>query len=422
MKQFAKSIVLRVLKGQVRRLRKRHKVVVVAVAGSIGKTSTKFAVARLLGATKRVRFQEGNYNDIVTVPLVFFGTPLPSLFNPLAWVRTFWRNERQIHGNYAYDVVVVELGTDGPGQLARFKDFIAVDIGILTAIAPEHMEFFDSLRDVAREELVISDLAKTLLINSDLCAPEYIPQRQMCYRYGIDQAAAYTMQDLVFDRTGYSFTVAFEGKRLLQASHPSIAIPQLYSLLAAVAVANQLGMSEADIRQGLAAIAPVSGRMQLLRGLQDSTIIDETYNASPEACKAALRTLYQLEAPQKIALLGSMNELGAYSPAAHAEVGAFCDPKQLALVVTLGSDANQYLAPAAEERGCTVVRVASPYEAAGVIKQALKQGAAVLAKGSQNGVFAEEAVKLLLADPTDANKLVRQSASWQKIKAKQFSR
>ncbi len=157
-----------------------------------------------------------------------------------------------------------------------------------------------------------------------------------------------------------------------------------------------------------------------IAGKKQSLIIDDTYNASPEAVIAALDTLYELPAKQKIALMGQMNELGKHSRTLHEEVGKHCDPKHLDLVVTLGRDANTYLAAAAEKRGCKVMRCPSPYHAADVIRPLLKKDTVILAKGSQNGVYAEEAVKALLADHRDVKKLVRQSRQWLKVKEQQF--
>jgi UDP-N-acetylmuramoyl-tripeptide--D-alanyl-D-alanine ligase len=116
-----------------------------------------------------------------------------------------------------------------------------------------------------------------------------------------------------------------------------------------------------------------------------------------------------------------MNEMGEYSGQAHVEIGEYCDPDKLDLVVTLGKDANTFLAPAAQARGCRVETADSPYQAATLIASQLKKKAVVLAKGSQNGVFAEEAVKGLLANPDDAKRLVRQSGYWMKIKQRQFN-
>src|SRR3990167_5428097 len=130
MKQYARSIVVWVLGIQVRRLRKKNDLTIVGVVGSIGKTSTKLAIAQTLGATRTVRYQTGNYNDIVSVPLVFFGLDLPSLLNPFAWLKVFIKTERVIGSDYPYEIVVVELGTDGPGQIAAFKRYLMLDIAV----------------------------------------------------------------------------------------------------------------------------------------------------------------------------------------------------------------------------------------------------------------------------------------------------
>jgi UDP-N-acetylmuramoyl-tripeptide--D-alanyl-D-alanine ligase len=160
--------------------------------------------------------------------------------------------------------------------------------------------------------------------------------------------------------------------------------------------------------------------MQILPGVKGSTIIDDSYNASPAAVEAALDVLYAAKAPQRIAILGNMNELGDYSQEAHEEVGRYCQPDKLDLVVTIGADAEKYLVPAAREAGCRVEAFSSPYDAGRKVLSEMKTGAVVLAEGSQNRVFAEESLKILLDNPEDAKKLVRQSDYWMKIKRGQF--
>jgi UDP-N-acetylmuramyl pentapeptide synthase len=115
-----------------------------------------------------------------------------------------------------------------------------------------------------------------------------------------------------------------------------------------------------------------------------------------------------------------MNELGNASEDAHRQIGRYCEPKQLDLVVTIGPDANAYLAPEAQKLGCTVASFDDPYSAGEYVRNRMKSRALVLAKGSQNGVYAEEAVKLLLQNSSDANRLVRQSSVWLAKKAKNF--
>ena len=190
--------------------------------------------------------------------------------------------------------------------------------------------------------------------------------------------------------------------------------------VAATAVANLLGLSADRVTKSLQAITPVAGRMQILAGTQGSIVIDDTYNASPIAVKAALDVLYGADAQQRVAILGSMNELGDDSRALHQEVGTYCDPAKLNLLVTIGKDAEQYLAPAAQQHGCMVKSFANPAQAGQYALSQLQSGAVILAKGSQNRVFAEEALKPLLANPAQARKLVRQSDYWLGVKRRQF--
>ncbi len=423
MKKLGKRIVLIALSWQLRRLQKRWQPKVVAVVGSYGKTSTKFAISAVLKQHFRVRFQEGNYNDIVTIPLVFFGEALPSLLNPFAWAGLLLRNERQLREPAPYDVVVLELGTDTPGDIAEFARYLHVDLAVVTAIAYEHMEFFADLQAIADEELAVQAYASKVLVNGDLCAPEYVQALAAPMEtYAIEKQATYRVSSIKSANEVFDFTLDKQGKRLFTARQPGVARVQLYSAAAATAVADNLGMPAEKIVQGIAAIAAAPGRMQRLKGIRGSLILDDTYNAGPEATKAALDTLYTLKAPQKIALLGNMNELGDYSVGAHQEVGDYCDPEQVDLVVTLGKHANEVLAPAAQARGCHVKMSASPYEAGEYLKAHIKAGAAVLVKGSQNGVFAEEAVKLILEDPADVQRLVRQSKAWMQKKHKQFGK
>ncbi|HET7529268.1 MAG TPA: Mur ligase family protein [Candidatus Saccharimonadales bacterium] len=400
MKKIAKRIVAAILGYQVRRLCRKNSLKVIGVAGSIGKTSTKLAIASVLSAGLRVRYQEGNYNDLVSVPLVFFGENMPGLFNPFAWLAVFWRNQKQVRKPYPFDVVVVELGSDGPGQIAEFKRYLNLEIAVITAITPEHMQFFESLDDVAKEELRVLSYATLGLINADLCPAEYYSAIDNKLTYGLT-AADYNLGNLKLDVQGLSK-------------------PEQYSRLAAVAVAKKLGLDENLMAQGLMKIQPAAGRMRQLKGINGSTIIDDSYNASPEAMKLALDFLYSQKAPQKIAILGNMNELGRHSRQAHEEIGGYCDPNQLNLVVTIGHDANRYMAQAAENKGCRVERFDSPYKAGEFVKPLVESGAAILVKGSQNGVFAEESIKSLLPIPSDVNKLVRQSPEWLRIKQKAF--
>lgn len=423
MKKAAKSLIASVLGWQVRRLRKRHDFKVIAVTGSIGKTSSKLAIASVLSKAFSVRYQSGNYNDKVSVPLIFFGENMPNIFNPLQWFMIFLRNELKIRKRFPYDIVIAEVGTDGPGQIAEFSKYLSAELAVVTAITPEHMEYFDDLDAVAGEEFQVAKFSKKLLVNADLVAEQY---RQLhsdkTSTYGLKSKAEIKLDDVRFKGDEASFTIMRSGKKIVAASHSRITEPQLYSVCAAAAVGLELDMEPELISEGINSIPPVNGRMQHLEGLKGSTIIDDSYNSSPEATRAALDTLYRMESPHKIAVLGNMNELGKFSADEHTAIGSYCKPEELELVVTIGPDANRYLAPEAEAKGCKVARFEDPYSAGKHLAPLLKKDTILLVKGSQNKVFAEETVKLLLKNPQDSVKLVRQTPYWLKIKAKSFKK
>lgn len=418
-KAIGKDLLCRQLERQVRQLRKKNDFIVVAVAGSVGKTSTKLAIAKTLGASRRVRWQEGNYNDRLTVPLIFFGQQQPGLYNPVAWRKILRENARQLKKPYPYDIVVVELGTDAPGQLKKFA-YLEPDLTILTAIADEHMSQFKSMKAVADEELVPLDFSKRSLLNTDDIPLKYMPKAAHT-SYGLLTDADYRVISRE-DRSlqGQKLTFQVAGNKQFAADVAAPGSQGAKIALAAVAVSDMLGLTASEIKKGLHAITPVTGRMQILAGKEGSLIIDDTYNASPVAVEAALDVLYGTDAKQRIAILGSMNELGTDSARLHSEVGGYCNPEKLDLVVTIGREAAENLAPVAKNQGCKVETFMNPYEAGEYVRHRLKQGTVVLAKGSQNGVFAEEAIKVLLANPSQERKLVRQSDYWLKRKKAHF--
>ncbi|MCA9325409.1 UDP-N-acetylmuramoyl-tripeptide--D-alanyl-D-alanine ligase [Candidatus Saccharibacteria bacterium] len=417
-KRWGKAILCIVLERQVKKLRRKNKFTIVAVAGSVGKTSTKLAIAKTLAASKRVRYQEGNYNDRLTVPLVLFNAAQPAIFNVWAWLKILAHNHQKLKQPYPFDIAVVELGTDGPGQMRRFA-YLKPELGVLTGVTDEHMEQFGNLDNVAKEELTIFNYCRQVLVNVADTPRKYLKDRiftsydtadQADYSVKVSGAVTVKGQKLSMNLAGKSLT--FTG-RLLGQQGAKIT-------LAAAAISHILGMDNKELKAALTALEPVAGRLQRLKGSKNTIILDDTYNASPTAVKAALDVLYQLKGGPRIAILGGMNELGDTSKASHKEIGSYCDAKKLKLVVTIGAEAKQYLAPAAKKAGCTVKSFLDPREAGEYVKANLKPKSIILGKGSQNGVFAEEAVKVLLANPKDADKLVRQSRYWMQIKHSQF--
>jgi UDP-N-acetylmuramoyl-tripeptide--D-alanyl-D-alanine ligase len=298
------------------------------------------------------------------------------------------------------EILVLELGTDAPGDIESFS-WIKPDIAVVTAVAPEHMEYFKTIDAVAKEELSVSSYSEKIIVNKDMVATEFLKL--------IDS-------DQIFNYSRYDLKHINITVRDLQV----VANHSIDAVAAGIAVGKDIGMSKTELAKAAKLVKSLSGRMQILKGINKSTLIDDTYNASPEAVKAALEYLYSVKAPQRIALLGNMNELGETSKTEHQLIGSLCDPDKLDLIVTLGPDANKYISKSAKEKGCFVVESETPYEAAEIIKSKMNEGSVVLLKGSQNKVFAEEAVKLLLENKEDSYKLVRQSQFWLRVKEKCF--
>ncbi len=380
----------------MRRLRRKNNFKIIGVVGSIGKTSTKLAIAKVLASEKRVRYQEGNYNEIISVPLVFFGHKMPDIWNVFSWAKIILNNEWQIIKKFPFDFVVVELGTDAPGQISLFRKYLHLDVAVVTAIAPEHMEFFGDIKNVAEEEWSVRYFSDLVFVNRDLCKilPEDFDHDQIIF-YGKEFDADY--------------------------KYEIVSPVQLYSISIAIIIAKKFGVNEEKIKKAVSEIKSFSGRMQKLKGIKNSIIIDDTYNASPDAVKIALDTLCAQPAAQRIAILGMMNELGAISEAEHKKIGKYCNPKFLDLLVTIGKDANLFLAPEARKNGCEVYEAKNAVDAGNFVKNKIKEGAVILAKGSQNGVFTEESLKPLLANPSDFSKLVRQDKEWMNKKRLTFN-
>jgi UDP-N-acetylmuramoyl-tripeptide--D-alanyl-D-alanine ligase len=423
-----KNLVLLLVEFQTRRFLRHHRPKLIAVTGSVGKTSTKLAITTMLKTRFKVLSQEGNYNADVSVPMTIFDLPMPPLArlkNPFEWLKQLWYMELKIHRPLPFDAIVLELGADHPGDIEHFRRYLRPDIAVVTAVAPEHMEFFKTIDAVAQEELSVANFSELVIINRDDIDEVFAKNvtNSNIDTYGTSGVAEYHYLTENYE-IGKGFTGKFVspdfGEQpvtlMLTGEH------NIKSAVAAGVVGIKLGLSKQEIVNGLQAIRPVKGRMNLLKGLLDSVIIDDTYNSSPTAAVAALQTLYLLPNKQKIAILGSMNELGDFSQEAHEQVGQMCDPTMLDWVITIGDDAEKFLAPSAAKRGCQVRSFHDPYEAGGFAHSVLHPEAAVLAKGSQNGVFAEEAIKILLHSTEEENQLVRQGAEWAAKKEAMFDR
>lgn len=411
----------------VQYLEAHPEVQLICVAGSVGKTSTKTAIATVLSQQYRVRMHSGNHNTEMSVPLAILGIEYPtSIQNPFSWLTVFRLARQRIKQPAEVDVIIQELGTDKPGDIPAFGNYLRPHIGVITAVTQEHMEHFGTIEAVAAEELSLGNFSQVVILNRDDIEGRFAQalQNPNISTYGTSGVAEYSFvgEDFTLEGGHKGYFVVPELQAGLPATLQVVGEHNIRPIAGAVAVAMRFSMDPAAIGRGIELVRPVPGRMNLIKGAQGSMIIDDTYNSSPAAAQMALQTLMNLPAPQRIALLGSMNELGASSAEEHAKLGAMCTPEGVDWVITVGHDAAQYLAPAAQANGCAVKSFPDAISAGAYVSQRLERGAIVLAKGSEGGIFMEEAIKVILHSIDDNSKLVRQSPAWLEAKSQFFSR
>ena len=424
---FKKGI-QRKLEKYVRKYFETHPdIKLITVAGSVGKTSTKLAIATLLSQKYRVRLHEGNHNTHLSAPLAILGINFPG--NPRnfwQWHKVFSAARKRIKSPSSQEpqIIIQELGTDHPGDIERFSKYLAPNIAVITSVSPEHMEFFGSIDTVAQEELGAASFAEIAILNQDDISPDFFKyvRNSNVSTYSSIGGANYN-----FIANSFSLIDGFGGK-IQTPEYGEIDVRvkvfgehSLRPIIGAVAVSAKLGLSSQEIIGGLVSLKPIPGRMNFMRGVKESVLIDDTYNSSPAALEAAIQTLYALSAPSKIAIIGSMNELGESSAFEHQKIGEMLDGISLSWVITVGEQANRFLAPAARLRGCQVYEAKNAIDAGTFAHKIMERGSLVLLKGSQSEVYLEEATKILLLNKEDENLLVRQDEKWKKTKDEFFS-
>jgi UDP-N-acetylmuramoyl-tripeptide--D-alanyl-D-alanine ligase len=402
---------------------KKYKPTVIMVTGSVGKTSTKDALAAAMGGVTHVRASEKSYNSEFGVPFTIFGVANP-WSNPVRWLYVYKEAlALLLLPNHYPKMLVLEVGADRPGDLAKILHITLPDAVVVTRLpeVPVHVEAYASPEAVREEEFVPAyGLAPSapLIVNADdryaLMYAKRLPISLLTF--GFDKAdisiheAGVATEDgkpvgmkAVFSVGGVKHEVQIRG---------ALGRQQLLAPAAALAVATALGFDAEKVLTGLAAYIPPAGRSRILNGKEGSTLIDDTYNASPAAVEEALHALSSVPAKRRIAVLGDMLELGRYSVAEHERIGALA-AQTADVVVAVGIRART-LADAAKAAGMkegNVYSCDSSRSAAELLPTLVTSGDLILIKGSQS-IRTEHVTEALLADPKDSAKLVRQEKEW----------
>ena len=438
MKEIFKKIITYVLRIESQLVLYKYKPKIVAITGSIGKTSTKDAVYRVISQVSYVRKSDKSYNNEIGLPLTILGVP-SGWSNPVIWFKNILKGFWLFLWPHKYPKwLVLEVGVGKPDDMRRTVSWIKTDAVIMTAIGetPAHIEFFESRKYLIEEK---SNLIKTLkkggilILNADdedvLAFKSKTKNQTITFGFKEGADVLGSGDSIFYGETGEPLGIIFRvdegGKSLPIIIEGVFGRNHVYATLGALALASILKLNMLDAINSLKNYDVSPGRMRLLRGINGSLIIDDTYNSSPFACESALKTLREVKIMgRKIAILGDMLELGKHTEEAHKNIGRIAKEnlsgEEDALMV-VGPRAKAIKEGALEAGralagGKNIFEFSDSREAAKFVKTFLRQNDFVLVKGSQ-GMRMERVVEAILFDQKNKKKLlVRQDDEWQKRK------
>ena len=282
---------------------------VVGVVGTNGKTSTKELLKAALGAGLETHATQGNLNNLVGVPLTLLAIP------------------------DAADVAVIEMGTNQPGEVARLRAIVEPDVTVVTSIAEEHLEGLGDLAGVMREELAACDAVATAVVPAS--QPDVVAEARKRARAVI--AAGLDHGDLHAER----WELVADGRGRLSVEGVSVDVPlrgvhNLRNTMLALAAARELGVSWEQAARGIQAM-PVPPMRSNVEALGRVTLVNDAYNSNPGSARAALELLQHAgNGRQRVAILGTMLELGPSGPALHEALAREALASPIEIVAGLG--------------------------------------------------------------------------------------
>lgn len=429
MKKFFKSIVVKVLVAESLLLLRRQKPKIIAITGSVGKTSTKDAIYAAIKNNVYARKSEKSFNSEIGVPLTILGLP-NAWSNPFLWFRNIVDGFFTALFARTYpEVLVLETGIDRAGDMARLTQWLQPDIVVLTRLpsVPVHVEYFSSPEEVVAEKMKLVTAMSPdglLIYNHDDPIIEAqlteVLQRQVGFgRYTETDFTAREDRVVYADDlpTGVAFSLRHNNESYKVQVADTVGTQHVYSCVAALAVADALSVPLEAATVSLQTLRTPNGRMRILRGIKATTIVDDSYNSSPIAAEQALQALSELAyVKRRVVVLGDMLELGKYSSEEHKRIGVLV-AKTADVLLTVGVRARQ-IAEGALAAGMSE-KVIYQYDDVGragrELQNLLETGDAVLVKASQ-GIRAERIVEEIMAEPEQTEQLlVRQDAMWRSI-------
>lgn len=437
MKNFLKKVVVLVLIAESKIILRKYRPKIIAVTGSVGKTSTKDAIYTVLTAFTHVRKSQKSFNSEIGIPLTILGSA-NGWSNPILWLRTFLEGLFLIIFPHSYPkILILEVGADRPKDIENVVSWLAPDISVITKLSdvPVHVEFFASPEELKKEKSFLARGVKktgALILNVDdgdvLSFKDLTTAKVMTTGFGegatvraSDYKVVYENEAGIEHPVGVSFGVSYLDKNATVNIRGTIGVQHVYANLAAIAVGLREGFELDAIVMALNKHETPPGRMRILKGLNQTTIIDDSYNSSPVAQKEALETLRDLRVggaagAKKIAILGDMLELGSFSVAEHKAVGEkVAGIASVLLTVGVRARVIRESAIASGMNAAMAISFDDSRKAGEYARSMLTPGDVILVKGSQGTLRMERAVEeIMLERGKKSELLVRQEPEWQK--------
>jgi UDP-N-acetylmuramoyl-tripeptide--D-alanyl-D-alanine ligase len=391
----------------------RYKPKVVAITGTVGKTTTRELTSAMLSSQFRVRSSRENYNSEFGVPLTILDRPVAR--SARQWLSVFWHGVRLIARRQDYpEILVLEMGAEKPGDLNYLTRLARPDIAVVTRIGrhPVHLEFYRNVSQLVEEKSWVvrrlpPDGVAVLNYDDDKVKKMRAYTTSPVLAYGFTDEASIYVTDIktkVAKQLNQQAILHYRAQpgqtpKQWKLTTPLLGRHQLSAIMAAFGVAVTVGVDPAQALAAAKSVEAPPGRLRVLPGKGRLTILDDTYSSSPQAVLAALEVLYGFKPPFR-AVLGDMKELGSGSVEGHRTVGEVAG-KFLDELVVVGDEAT-HIAEAAKEAGMKPDRIhfaSNAVEAAKLVNQD-KRGGTVLIKASQS-LYLERTVKALLKNPQD---------------------
>jgi len=415
---MARNILKTILRWLSRLILWKYRPLIIAITGSVGKTSAKEAVFAVVSVKSTARKSEGNYNNEIGVPLAILGNISPGR-NFFGWLWVFAKAILIFFLPVSYPkILVLEMGADRPGDIAYLISFVKPSISVVTSVGPSHLENFEKIEDIVREKsnLVAALRGGTAILNYDDPAVKQMAGKHKgkTIYYGLDSGADISASDIIYRQQGLVFKVRHSGNIVPIELRDVLGKPSVYAALTGAAVGIVLKLNLVEVGRALRSYRTLPGRLRLLNGIKSTTIIDDTYNSSPASLIAAIEILAILPANRRIAILGDMAELGDATEGSHRQVGRAVAEKKMDILITVGPK-SKFAGEEARLVGYKkdqILEFENSDEARVPVQNFIRPGDMILVKGSQAARM-EKIVKEIMAEPGKAAELLcRQSDSW----------